>query len=1744
MRPSRKTFAPPCRIHQSPCGGLRYVSPWAWRAEVNDVSGVVTVIPPVGAAIYFNIQSDRMTAIPAGVSGHRDYRIQFLNTALSPCSLENASLISFVSADGSKVRFSIASGDVVGMTSSSGKLISAEERQNQVICQYDDEHYLRSCYSPTEGLMQTRTADDGAFVMEWYAPAAVTALGNGEYQTTGKPYKTSSYSVTEENGVKTVTMTRQQGELPPYTITRIEQGNLVTIIKGTGDETIIRTIETNQLYGNMSEIIESVRGINDVDPVSCTRELKQNVNGTWLLISRTEAFNTEIAQTTTYEYNANLRIEKVTYHSGNYVEYEYDSMGRVTKQTRPWGDGGKNMTRNVYATNSSRFYDTRPIKVYTDYEMADGTFLNLAVTDYTYEDSAEVERITATTYAAGVNHQQVTIDETYGEAAAYAYAAGKPKFSHAVNGVQTWHDYEATSEHNAAHKHTVTTKANGELVAAQSRKTETFIASDDTATFEQEFIWDGTNWLLLNTTAYEYDEEKRVIKTTRGNGRISTTEWMCCGKFTETNEDGITTSYGYNSAQQLVETIRSEVKDGEVVVTPETITSYTRDAAGRALAVRRDIGAMTTVESLEYDLLGRATRQTDVLGRVSTMEYGVDGLTVTVTTPAGATSITRLNPDGSTKEVSGTMQRATQYSYDINGKNIATTALLTGNTILRQNIINGFGQTVVQTTPATNNRFIYTRSEYNAKGQMVKQYQDTGWNTTPTAPTLFEYDLFGNMVKQTTALCDTPTSANSPMVDLSFTLEALDDGIYYVTTQTNYSASGIPFSRVRKQLISHHSKTLNKSIVVDARGNVSIGWTIFENNAKTKSYTISPTANITATTTIVDGFTLSHTNNKGITTTSNRSYTVSGVIYEYTDGRGNTSTTVSDIAERPISETNASGDTTTTVYDAVHDQPSVITDALGNTYCYKYDIKGQKIAEWGTAITPACFHYNENGKMIALRTLRAGEENFNGDPSNRSDLDIKTWTFHPTTGLELRKAYADNLTIEKTYDAYNRLATETDSQGNVKVYSYEHARGLLLSKNYSDGTTTQQFKYNHLGQITQIVDDSGTHTFDYNNYGEEETDSLLADGVTHIITEKRDSYGRSIGYFYAKNQVNQQEVNVSYCADGRIATVGFVHEGLEKQFSYEYLPGSDLLRKLSMPNNMTLTQSYEENRDLLTSMQYHRGSSLVSQRNYSFDALARPLTRNTARQGTVDEDSFSYNSRSELVEAQVNGKKYEYSYDNIGNRTSTLKKSTDEISHIEYTTNELNQYIAVQESEEAVFSPLFDTEGNQTLIKSETGTWKVNYNAENRPVRFTQANGNIIIECTYDSLGRRATKKVTTNDTVTLHQRYIYRGYQQIACCDLTRSNQPALWYITWEPTRTIDSKPLAIQKDGTWYTYGLDLTKNICEVYRNNGYIGTTYRYTPYGVAFTNGNIKQPIQWSSEFFDDELALVYYNYRHYNPKYGNWISRDFYTERQKYTPYSYVGNKPIFIRDYLGLLPGIGNEDFNLDSTTCSLNLTLHISFNFVTKATYYWRGESGEQGKYPYTGTEWTEARKIKYKSNFLNLINQKWNAGYKAQLVDNQGKPCCQCANDCKNGIEFTLEAVEDTWYTCTEIRVTAPSYAAEPDPGHPFSEYRSHGGSGHIQMAEGTEDDSRVVNHEVGHNFNLDHPGRDRLGTTENETSEYEYKGKDKKGNDVDGTIDLMGLGNELRGFYFNMWVNYLNNKTLTSCAKKHGCLYKIV
>ncbi len=1357
---------------------------------------------------------------------------------------------------------------------------------DEVFVNLDFNGFMLTCAS-AEAKLVCSTADNGDLLLAWFTPDAAEGA---------TPFKQETIQCSGND----TTLTRQQTGRDPHSLVRSESNGVVTITKGAGDEAIVHRYETTYPMNGLMVRTESVYFAATPDNVAtCTRTVYNYSNAGWQLYSVTEGFGSDLARSTSYIYNGN-RLAKVQRYDGGYTEYEHDSLGRTTMEKSPWGASLAKVTRTTYA--EARYFDVRPASVSEYHVNASGTEVLFRNTAYAYDETAELERITTTVTAGGSSQQQVNIEETYGAEPAYAYAAGKPKFSQGIDGVQTVHEYAATTEHDAIHKHTSITKVNGELVAAQSRKSESFIAANDTTTFEQESIWNGTQWLLLNTTAYEYDEQQRVVKTTHGNGRFSTTEWMCCGRLSETDEDGITTTYAYDSARQLTEISREEVYDGETCITPETITEFTRDAAGRVLTSIRRTGPMETTEATEYDALGRVTRQTDVLGRVTSTAYSEDSLTTTVTTPAGATSITTRHTDGSTASVSGTARRALVYVYDLNGSSLRTTTKLAEGTTIAQNITNGFGQTTAQAQASTTG-FIYTRSEYNDKGQLVKQYQDTGWNTAKTAATLYEYDSFGNMSKQTLALESTPTKDNSPVVEMAYSVESAEDGVFSVTTQTRYNASGEPLSTIQKQLISQLSAILaSKSISIDERGNCSVEWSEFTAPTKVTSYSSIPTSEIVAVSVSVDGFTILHKDHAGIISSESIIQTATGTNLIHIDGRGNLSTSCTDLAGRVVSKANASGAVTTTIYDTSHDLPAVVTDAMDNTTCYKYDLRGRKIAEWGTAIQPACFGYDDMDNMTSLRTFRADNEVITTDPSERSDYDETTWAFNAVTGLEMSKTYADNTSILKTYDAYNRLVTETDARGNVKTHSYEHARGLHLGTTYTteDGTAApvdRSFTYNHLGQMTLVVDDAGVRSFGYNSYGERETDCLVVDGDTHLITETRDSFGRSTGYTYAKNGAIQQTVSTGYGDDGRISSAGFLHGGLVKNFGYTYLAGTNMLQVLTKPNGMTLTQTYDATRDLLTGMAYHRGSTLVAQREYTYDILGRPTTRNTARQGKVVNDTFTHNTRSELTAATVNGADYAYLYDNIGNQTTAVEGDNSTV----YTANALNQYTSIQENAQEAFSPQFDTDGNQTLIKTSTGIWSAVYNAENRPITFTNSENNTVVECQYDSMGRRAYKKVTVNGSVTLHQRYLYRGYLQIACCDLTRTAHPCLWLITWDPVQPTNTRPLAIQKDGTWYTYGLDLTKNVCEVFGSTGYIATTYTYSPYGSITATGTVDQPIQWSSEVLDKEIGLVFYNYRYYNTLDGRWISRDLIPEAIFINLYIYANNAPIYIIDIVGL---------------------------------------------------------------------------------------------------------------------------------------------------------------------------------------------------------------------------------------------------
>ena len=248
---------------------------------------------------------------------------------------------------------------------------------------------------------------------------------------------------------------------------------------------------------------------------------------------------------------------------------------------------------------------------------------------------------------------------------------------------------------------------------------------------------------------------------------------------------------------------------------------------------------------------------------------------------------------------------------------------------------------------------------------------------------------------------------------------------------------------------------------------------------------------------------------------------------------------------------------------------------------------------------------------------------------------------------------------------------------------------------------------------------------------------------------------------------------------------------------------------------------------------------------------------------------------------------------------------------ITYAANDLNQYTRISTNGEN-FTPEYDADGNQTLIQTSTGIWKVQYNGQNRAIKFESEDGRTVITCGYDYMGRRFEKKVTSDGAVTLHERYIYRGYLQIAAYDLREEHaeHPDLRFIIWDPTQEIATRPLAIRENGVWYTYGWDLTKNICELYGQEGFIRTIYTYSPYGQVTAEGDVTQPIQWSSEMYDAELGLVYYDFRYYNPLDGRWTRRDEFLQLFGLNVYAFVGASPLLLSDYLGLMGNETCQDF------------------------------------------------------------------------------------------------------------------------------------------------------------------------------------------------------------------------------------------
>ena len=150
-----------------------------------------------------------------------------------------------------------------------------------------------------------------------------------------------------------------------------------------------------------------------------------------------------------------------------------------------------------------------------------------------------------------------------------------------------------------------------------------------------------------------------------------------------------------------------------------------------------------------------------------------------------------------------------------------------------------------------------------------------------------------------------------------------------------------------------------------------------------------------------------------------------------------------------------------------------------------------------------------------------------------------------------------------------------------------------------------------------------------------------------------------------------------------------------------------------------------------------------------------------------------------------------------------------------------------------------------------------------------------------------------------IYTKFVYDGFKLVVEFDVLNSDEVLRQY-AW--SRTDLDTPMWIKSNNNYYYYQLDGNKNVVGLIDEAGALANNYEYSPFGKLINEvESVEQPFKFSSEYFDSETNLVYYNYRYYNPENGKWLKRDPIEEQGGVNIYGFVYNNPVMYIDLLGL---------------------------------------------------------------------------------------------------------------------------------------------------------------------------------------------------------------------------------------------------
>ena len=671
---------------------------------------------------------------------------------------------------------------------------------------------------------------------------------------------------------------------------------------------------------------------------------------------------------------------------------------------------------------------------------------------------------------------------------------------------------------------------------------------------------------------------------------------------------------------------------------------------------------------------------------------------------------------------------------------------------------------IEQQTTVNDELYQKVTTEYDTYNLPCKTVTETYGDGTVTTTTLSTHDKYGNTL--TTLSPKGEGDADNTEYRTTYTYDAT----YQLPLTVEYKQNASTTVRMENTLTADSKSILSTVTKVNGTAAAKTSYT-YDAQGRVLTETAYPDVNLDNG--IVTEYTYSGANlasNTVKNVTGNDGVTVDlTVSYTY------------DTMGRPLTATDANGNSTTTTYDS-RGRVTSVTAPDGSMVAYTYNRFDNRTSVASSGREPVVYNYDALGQLESV-VYASGDltvENFydaNGnlvaETTNRDSTASGTayYTYDVFDRVTEKTIYnSDNTLLYRETYAYNDAVDDSTSLVTKTVHGNAHAASIV-TKTYTNkygetvkedvGGVVTQYAYDYVGNPIRVYYGDTTlmaYTYDYAGNVLTETN---ADGNTRTVTY--DGLGRKLTESDFKGNVT----SYTYDNAGRLLTMTApLTETKNSVTKYYYDANGNIVKTMQSAEAENSTEAVwrtaeqvYDSMNRVTDIINYVSDSDKQYTHYKYNLagdLTDVYTGMTVPFNVAGTDSYSH---------------IEYTYDNHGNNTAI----TDALGQTEsYTYDVLGMLTAVTQRDGTKTSYTYNALGNvvadtvgssaQNTTYTLTGAVKsvtidgetVEYTYDGLGNILTETEGNTVKTYTYDSRGRKSGYTLKINGTQISSATYVY----------------------------------------------------------------------------------------------------------------------------------------------------------------------------------------------------------------------------------------------------------------------------------------------------------------------------------------------------------------------------------------------------